>query len=109
MSADLLREAAALMRERAQAALRADVWTRDGLADAFGTYVDAVDETAITDEELDADAEHLGAWHPAVALAVADWLEEEVDRFGDRVDEAMFDIICERALAVARAYLGRDA
>lgn len=48
-------------------------------------------------------AEHIASWHPAVALAVADWLEaraRDCDTGG--FDDPYGD-------AVARAYLGEEA
>jgi hypothetical protein len=53
------------------------------------------------------DAEHIASWHPAVALAVADWLDlianwrgPDGERRWDQSDSCDF-----AALAVARAYL----
>lgn len=54
--------------------------------------------------DADADAAHIVAMSPAVALAVADWL--------DAVGKHMQDGRAKgnpKAVAVARAYLGRDA
>ena len=98
MSADVLRKAAALMRERAEAAGPNDPWFTS-------------DDDANTPE----DAEHIASWHPAVALAVADWL----DATAVRVEAAREPKDggarnhgwrgSRQALAVARAYLGSDA
>ena len=99
-----LREAARLMRERAQAsgaALAGGPWTMDGLAEAF---VEALHgDPTIGDPEAvaAADADHYAPWLPAVALAVADWLDDnarEIYCAGPREAAS--------ALAVARAYLG---
>ena len=104
--ADLLRRAAALMRERAEAAgseWNADVEPGDSLH-LWVTDCDPSDptgETAMQRLVGGADApwsEHIASWHPAVALAVADWLDE----VGATDDDAI------AALAVARAYLGGD-
>lgn len=46
------------------------------------------------------DAEHIASWHPAVALAVADWLDSVADR-----DGTCRSVESEPALAVADAYL----
>lgn len=80
MSSDLLREAAALMRERAEK----------------------------VPEQTPVDADVMGVWlnsryylttPPAVALAVADWLDsEDTHQFGPT----------EHAINVACAYLGRE-
>ena len=69
----------------------------------------------------EATAEHIASWHPAVALAVADWLDDLYDRITDtdydedddlaaalrgEVDVADWPEV-HRALAVATTYLGR--
>jgi hypothetical protein len=99
MSADLLREAAALMRERAEAASRyePDRWfAHDGSVIA-GTA--APHQTIAPCLTYYDDAEHIASWHPAVALAVADLLLEA------SLDWPEYPA----ALAVARAYLGRES
>lgn len=61
------------------------------------------------------DATHIASWHPVVALAVADWLDHAADIENDDDDDAG-DMGCDcpyckgipLAIAVARAYLGRD-
>jgi hypothetical protein len=121
MSAEKLREAAALMRERAVSA--ADVWgvsvwraslselkDRDGYREVpsyMQTHVAADDAhgsvilaSPWTDQ---APTIHAASWHPAVALAVADWL----DASATHADSTGGRCIChEAALAVASAYLG---
>lgn len=109
MSADVLREAAALMRERAEAVTgdiglcaRPDQCAHRG----FCRY-------PLLGDVPRADAEHIASWHPAVALAVADWLQsvsvdvdkrDNPERVGGRYEALR--IPDERAaLAVARAYL----
>jgi hypothetical protein len=125
MSAGLLREAAALMRKRAEAATgsewghwqtadngRVEVFVPTGSMDAptvfeFKDHMDC--EECIRPSE--ADASHIASWHPAVALAVADWLDLEAraqQRAQDQYPGTGF-ATSEQALAVARAYLGRDA
>ena len=52
-----------------------------------------------------ANAEHIASWHPAVALAVADWLDADAGVM-ERHD---LDVAISKAYAVARAYLGRGA
>jgi hypothetical protein len=46
-------------------------------------------------------AAHIASWHPAVALAVADWLDVTAD-----VAEEAPGLFPYEALAVVRAYLG---
>lgn len=99
MSADPLREAAAKMRERAEAATPGP-WAyyehsiirpaelKDGRAPSY---------SAAYHRE---DAEHIASWHPTVALAVADWLDDEAEWL-----EAGSTAEDNPALAVARAYL----
>ena len=140
MSADTLHRAAAAMRERAEAA------TDDGIAgDAWearphfrgpedhGWVVDMLPEvdgfdSRIADFQYDYDgvtARHVASWHPVVALAVADWLDEAADHFDvyedDDLDPALRPHVCptalegpecsvlEQALVVARAYLKEEA
>lgn len=111
MSAETLRRAAALMRERAEAAGRdwnADCEPGDSLHLWVTDYdpSDPTGQTAMQRLVGGADApwsEHIASWHPAVALAVADWLEYVADQ-GDR---AAINHRA-RALAVARAYLGES-
>lgn len=103
MSADLLRRAAALMRERAEAAT-AGPWV------AAGNVVEGVGTVTFDKHMLSNDAEHIASWHPAVALAVADWLGRTADIEDDNHDAlgwSPLDISAE--LAVARAYLGDES
>jgi len=94
MSAAVLREAAALMRERAEAAASnlgqpaTDPNTWRGIGTGYREPI----------------KEHIASWHPAVALAVADWLDlmTQPGR-GDDPDE------WDAAHAVARAYLGGES
>ena len=83
MSAETLRRAAALMRERAEAATPAPwefdaedmypgVWSDSGSA---GTWV--VSEWGTRE----ANATHIASWHPAVALAVAFVVTVPVNRW----------------------------
>ena len=110
MSADLLREAAAKMRERAEAATPGP-W-RVGAEGSEGSRVNPATGDKREDSHWIAsvngrvqpedgyNAAHIASWHPAVALAVADWLDaEDTHQFGPT----------EHAITVARAYLGRDA
>lgn len=110
---DVLRGTAALMRERAEAALSVGPdtcgfwYTAEALHDPDGRIPDLED------------AEHIASWHPAVALAVADWLDREADKseqvdafdhaYGLEPDEAILSARARDmapALAVADAYLG---
>ena len=119
MSADRLREAARLMRERAEAA----DYVRSRGTDWFieTAWCDNTDSSyavksaggAICHGSCEEEAEHIASWHPAVAVAVADWLWEAANH-----EEIHGDINCkagclhptcrvaDRALAVANAYLG---
>lgn len=142
MTTDLLRHTAALMRERAN-----DVWdyhkspwhTTPGPAgwavvrsigvidDTFNGESGVQHDTYVFQMDTPGTAEHIASWHPAVALAVADWLDHEADRHarglhGIEAAEAAgasertlasLRVAAERAvapaLAVARAYLGDGA
>jgi hypothetical protein len=87
MTAEVLREAAALMRERAEAA-RAGRWGRTEstpggtlvVADRAAGPVRVASCTGSLPEGNEANATHIASWHPAVALAVADWLEDIAER-----------------------------
>lgn len=123
MSVDILRRAAALMRERADAATPGcwlQAFEQDGevLADGSGYAGDYYPSSDVHIYEYDGhvvgevnterpdDAAHIASWHPAVALAVADWLELQARRL-DGVGLGMI-VADHPALAVARAYLGED-
>ena len=108
MSAELLRRAAALMRERAEDAAAPHHPYGD-------TEMDLVETTAHWSLEISEYVggdmgEHAASWHPAVALAVADWLDAtalELKALGDpplKIQEGRRS----SALAVARAYLGEQ-
>jgi hypothetical protein len=98
-SSEMLREAARVMRERANAAT-ASPWTNKWRA-----QVESRTGTTLTHAAFkrDVDAEHIAAWHPAVALAVADWLDHEADTF-----DFIGDIFASPAGQVAAAYLDRE-
>lgn len=101
MTAETLRKAAALMRERAKPA-RAGSWFAEG-AEIFAEWEHAPRYIAVCDASIPegnrANAEHIASWHPGVALAVADWLDACVRRPNFAITEA---------LAVATAYLGGE-
>lgn len=121
VSADLLREAAAFMRERAEAATPGP-WavghnygatvspsvtehpSTGGIGgaddiEAYGGYL-------IGESMTRANIAHVAAWHPAVALAVADWLDEAADFLAAYRGETH---AMDNPLAVARTYLGRSS
>jgi hypothetical protein len=129
VSAEVLRRAAALMRERAEAAvtgdeLRGDHWFADQQLGGTRFEVIVSDEGTIIAEQLrESDAEHIASWHPAAALAVAElfgfmaevWQENTECRSPVGPDEPCGDCVsCDqrwtqaRALAAARAFLGTE-
>ena len=112
MSADLLRRAAALMRERAESATLHPKYSLPWMVD-----LDKEDEPRIVLAPKDVggwdgmivarciqadDAEHIASWHPAVALAVADWLDATASTL------VTYRAGYAEALIVARAYLGEQ-
>ena len=115
MSAEALRRAAALIRERAEAATPAP-WLAF-TAKKGGGYVHGVTTGLDEDYESDlfvgstrGDAIHIASWHPAVALAVAEWLDAEAENpdpchASTPADCYVRDCSTHRALTVARAYL----
>lgn len=115
MTAELLRRAATLMRERAEVLVE----IRDTCAEAGVSHYERQIKRHGGGPLFKA---HFSSWHPAVALAVADWLDEtadhldiETNQYADgsvclAVDAAASDCsIFQSALAVARAYLGEAA
>lgn len=114
MSAALLREAAAKMRERAESATPGP-W-RVGAEGSEGSRVNPATGDKREDSHWIAsvngrvqpedgrNADYIASWHPAVAFAVADWLEQHADYAQSLGRESG-----PNPLAVARAYLGRDS
>ena len=121
---ELLREAARLMRERATAAtpspwkvtdnrsIEAPSGFRGRVVASVGAYESGWPSTP--------DADHIASWHPAVALAVAAWLESEAELHAEILAAAVAVQIAggrwrlrldgstlPEAVAVARSYLGR--
>lgn len=105
MTADLLREAAALMRERAKSATQGP-WRFETAPNGFSPMVIgggmAVADTF--DKPHLSDAKHIAGMHPAVALAVADWLDDEAEWI-----DAGSTLDGNPALTVARAYLRSES
>jgi hypothetical protein len=80
VSADLLRKAAEILRERAKAATQGE-WKADGaevhaLFRGLGYYLAVIED----DETRPVDAAYIATMHPAVGLALADWLDDEAGR-----------------------------
>lgn len=121
---ETIREAAALMRERAEAATqgrweslergdRLVAWRMDPSGEFDDDFEYVVDEPMSNG----ANAEHIASWDPAVALAVADMLDAEARAYevfvGSR--RAVGDVrpevpeTTQRALTAALAYLGRTS
>ena len=101
MSAELLRRAATEMRERANTAMPGG-WYAGTSNWVIAVFGDLADEYDVAKAQNAADAEYIASWHPAVALAVADWLDAAAD-------DCPACIRAEPALALARAYLGEEA
>jgi hypothetical protein len=121
MTSDMLRRAATLIRERAEKATPGPWLVSDTIEGMWpprpGWQIvnDAYLNPLVDDDELwlavelhtgcEADAEHIAALHPAVALAAATWLEHEADR---AEHQPWTDDVTEQALAFATAYLGEE-
>ena len=111
-----IRRAAALMRERAQAATEGP-WEHPLPNEVtFGYHQDGSRHTAtwiattdagdeIGEDGENANAEHIASWHPVVALAVAEWLEAALVMAELAESEGAFINPRSYALKVARAYL----
>lgn len=112
MSAETLRKAAALMRERAEAATPGP-WEHDPVVaylyveQQAGAYADVAVDTDGRRE----DSVHIASWHPAVALAVADWLDS-LGTLAETLGVQEMSMASQgnyaHALTVATAYLGEQ-
>ena len=122
MSADILREAAALMRSRAgsvEAAAVPTPWRALPRLDSenFGWVVasgvvDADYDNTVAVCSFDFEggtSQHIASWHPAVALAVADWLDRVASMWDTTSGFPPFDVLAVDALYVANTYLGADS
>lgn len=98
---EVLARAASLMRERAKAATPGP-WTA---TDRYPHVVMQPDGESMVSTNLAAlpaaDAAHIAGWHPAVALAVAEWLDLAADRWAANGHV----MTGHAALSVATAYL----
>ena len=99
-----LREAARLMRERAQVCIDTTPDVDDGQWWSAADMRQALLERGGFADE--ADAEHIASWSPAAALAVADWLDEFIRDYLDRGHNTWMQREVKAVHAVARAYLG---
>lgn len=105
--AQVIRRAAAVMRERAEAVIHVFPWRAEGRDVTATQDYDGMDPdwdmgVVLARCTRQDEAEHIASWHPLVAAAVADWLERAAD------DDAE-DMQCDHwdhALKVALAYLG---
>ncbi len=105
MSAEVLRKAAALMRERAQAATPGPWKVKQHAArdnckciKADGTYVAMYAAN---------DAEHIASWDPAMAFSVANLMDHAAE---DREETGTYNLgEWVDLLAIARTYLGADS
>lgn len=111
--ADILREAATLIRERANLVTQGAQWSGGNY---WITDYDPSDPTGQTAMQRliggmnEPDADHYANLTPAVALAVAAWLEWMADRSeSSNGIPAMRGLGLDEALTVARTYLGRSA
>ena len=108
MSVELLRRAAAKMRERAERCIEVNGGDKVWKIEDGGIFTDGgrVITTSIDDDDIP----HIASWHPDVALAAATALE----KYAAMVDESQCffgeDGVDDAMLAFACAYhLGEDA
>jgi hypothetical protein len=110
VSADMLRKAAALMRDKADAAVGARwqwVVTEDRHWCVVLAYPGTADEERVAQCADDDNAAYIAAWPPAVALAVADWLDGlAICLASPSMGAQPVAAEIANALAVAHAYLG---
>ena len=111
MTADLLREAAALMRKRAVRMPpgpygMSSQWTTPTTMRSRVTKAGAL-IAEVRGKDSDGSGvytvDYFSSWHPLVALAVADWLDAQAERS----EIGFTGKTHKHALAVARVYLGR--
>jgi hypothetical protein len=103
MTVDDLRAVAADIRTKAndvrERAEEPDQWYGpEELAEAL----DAAGQSEMGD--IDADAEHIHAWTPVVALAVADWLDAEAHKLGSHIQTQLYTT--DAAVAFVKAWRG---
>lgn len=128
MSAEVLRRAAALMRERAEAVNETSPspWsvsrevTPESAIYTAGVVIEGGDgEVSVCETYTDQEAQQIASWHPAVALLVADWLDTAgADLWAhgplcctdgcDNCDDDAWAPHVRRAVDLARAYLGEQ-
>lgn len=82
-------------------------WERADFPETVVAYV-PVRAGDLATEQGAKDAKYLASWHPAVALAVADWLDEEFETYSEAPDGYKNDLSAS-ALRLARAYLGETS
>lgn len=135
MSAEVLRRAAALMRENAEAATP-DIcpeWTRSAVRhvarncdiECWHEDGDPLLDSVVHDDDASwntwdryKDAPHIASWHPAVALTVARLLDDTAETWEMCDQDADFRAAVhtiavgytrEHALKLARTYLGESS
>ena len=115
MSAEVLREAAALMRSRANAVVpdgNGEEWFHPSRIKACLLAWPGRDDEFYGAFHAARDAAHMAAWSPSVALFAAEWLDQAADwreaNPGEVEDEPDLSETNDPALVFARAYLGGD-
>ncbi len=109
MSAEILRRAAALMRERADAATEGP-WRcdpehkRDSRPADCYDVIDS-DTFPVVGSIEHADAAHIASWQPAIAIRIHDWLLRVAD---DAVRDNYEPDEFESAVDIAALYLGEQ-
>lgn len=117
MSADVLRRAAALMRERLPL-LPEPPWNPVELPEHLSAHgpewvVDSTERLIAGNIGISSDssarpiAEHIASWHPGVVVLVADWLDDYASWLTVFKDTTRTVDNCP-ALRLARTYLGES-
>jgi len=120
--ADTLRRAAALMRQRAEKATPgpwhawldgSDVYVESNPTGHMIASLERCEDPEHQKVLREDEGDYIASWHPAVAHAVADWLEYTANTFDIRQigdpglgDKGIYPPMCRPAVAVARVYLG---
>jgi hypothetical protein len=106
MSAELLRQAATILRERAEAATPSERWVRNHFVpDSGSLHIERSKYIFSAVGGNAADRDYIATMHPGVGLSLADWLDAEAT-YAIECMTLSCDCPTTRATAVARLIVG---